>query len=71
MAKKRSKKNNQVEKNNEVTTNTEKVEVKNKKKHKKFDIKKNFGRLIALIMVICILLASSATLIFYVMWYMQ
>ena len=71
MAKKRSKKNNQVEKNNEVTTNTEKVEVKNKKKHKKFDIKKNIGRIIALIMVICILLASSATLIFYVMWYMQ
>lgn len=41
------------------------------KTRKKFNVKKNLGRLVALIIVLCILLASSATLIFYLMWYLK
>lgn len=43
----------------------EKVKVK-----KHHDIKKNIGRIIALIIVLSMLLASSATLIFYLMIYL-
>ena len=47
-----------------------KTEVKKKVKNKRhFDIKKNFGRLVALIVLICMLLATSGTLIFYLMYY--
>ena len=44
----------------------------NNKKEKRlhFNIKKNLGRLIALIIVISMLIASSATLIFYAMYYL-
>ncbi len=64
------KKKNKIVKNEEIK---EEAELNNKKvkKHKKFNVKKNLGRLIALIVVICMLLASSATLIFYLMWYLQ
>lgn len=64
-SKKKDKKNSLEEKENEI-----KVVNENKKKnktHKKFNVKKNLGRLVALIIVLCMLLASSATLIFYLM----
>ena len=42
----------------------------NKEKPKKHhNIKKNIGRVVALIIVLSMLLASSATLIFYLMLY--
>lgn len=44
---------------------------KNKNEPKHHNIKKNIGRIIALIIVISMLLASSATLIFYIMLYLQ
>ena len=40
---------------------------KTKKHH---NIKKNIGRVVALIIVLSMLLASSATLIFYIMLYL-
>ena len=54
----------------EIEVNNENKKEKSKK-HKKFNVKKNLGRLVALIIVICLLLASSATLIFYLMWYLN
>ena len=56
-----------VNKKQEINCNNEKI-VNNKKFH--FNIKKNLGRLIALIIVISMLLATSATLIFYAMYYL-
>ena len=49
----------------------EKENSKNKNEPKHHNIKKNIGRIIALIIVISMLLASSATLIFYIMLYLQ
>lgn len=47
-----------------------KKEAKNKTKKKiHFNVKKNLGRLVALIVIICMLLATSATLIAYLVWY--
>ena len=75
----KGKKKIQEQTNNVVSENKRKAEhnqntknennYKKAKKHKKFNIKKNIGRLVALIIVISMLLASSATLIFYLMWY--
>ena len=62
--KKKDKKNKVEEK--EVQQVMENKKVKNKT-YKKFNVKKNLGRLVALIIVLCMLLASSATLIFYLM----
>lgn len=64
------KKKNKIEKK-EVAVEKSEQNASKKKVHKKFNVKKNLGRLVALIIVICILLASSATLIFYLMWYMD
>ena len=64
-----AKKNKMEEK--EVLTEKREQNKPKKRGHKKFNIKKNLGRLVALIIVICLLLASSATLIFYLMWYMD
>ncbi len=69
MAKGKKKKNKIEEK--EVAVEKSEQNASKKKVHKKFNVKKNLGRLVALIIVICILLASSATLIFYLMWYMD
>ena len=69
MAKGKKKKNKIEEK--EVAVEKSEQNASKKKVHKKFNVKKNLGRLVALIIVICILLASSATLIFYLMWYMN
>ena len=69
MAKGKKKKNKIEEK--EVAVEKSEQNYSKKKVHKKFNVKKNLGRLVALIIVICILLASSATLIFYLMWYMD
>ncbi len=41
------------------------------KEPKHHNIKKNIGRIVALIIVISMLLASSATLIFYIMLYLK
>ena len=65
-SKKKDKKNSLEEKENEIKVVNENKKVKNKT-HKKFNVKKNLGRLVALIIVLCMLLASSATLIFYLM----
>lgn len=67
--KKKDKKNKleNIEKEKQVVNENKKAK---NKTHKKFNIKKNLGRLVALIIVLCILLASSATLIFYLMWYL-
>ena len=64
--KKKDKKNKleNIEKETQVVNENKKTK---NKTHKKFNIKKNLGRLVALIIVLCILLASSATLIFYLM----
>lgn len=78
-SKKVNKKQSSVEKENTQIINkdnTDKIytkkDIKNKnKEHKKINIKKGLGKLIALIIVICMLLASSATLIFYLTWYLQ
>ena len=64
------KKKNKIEEKEVITEKSEQNKLK-KRVHKKFNIKKNLGRLVALIIVICLLLASSATLIFYLMWYMD
>ena len=69
MAKGKKKKNKIEEK--EVAVEKSEQNASKKKVHKKFNVKKNLGRLVALIIVICILLASSSTLIFYLMWYMD
>ena len=69
MAKGKKKKNKIEEK--EVAVEKSEQNASKKKVHKKFNVKKNLDRLVALIIVICILLASSATLIFYLMWYMD
>ena len=69
MAKGKKKKNKIEEK--EVAVEKSEQNASKKKVHKKFNVKKNLGILVALIIVICILLASSATLIFYLMWYMD
>ena len=69
MAKGKKKKNKIEDK--EVAVEKSEQNASKKKVHKKFNVKKNLGRLVALIIVICILLASSATLIFYLMWYMD
>ena len=69
MAKGKKRKNKIEEK--EVAVEKSEQNASKKKVHKKFNVKKNLGRLVALIIVICILLASSATLIFYLMWYMD
>ena len=55
----------------EVLTEKSEQNKSKKRDHKKFNVKKNLGRLVALIIVICLLLASSATLIFYLMWYLN
>ena len=68
--KKKSKKI-ELEDNKKEKEENEKKEKSKKSNHKKFNIKKNLGRLVALIIVLCILLASSATLIFYLMWYLD
>ena len=47
------------------------TETKKQKRKIHFNLKKNLGRLVALIVIICMLLATSATLIFYLMYYMQ
>lgn len=62
------------EKNNEEKSkkNAEKkVRIKNKNNKKHFNIKKNIGRLVALIIVLSMLLATSATLIYYCIWYFK
>lgn len=64
-----AKKNKMEEK--EVLTEKREQNKPKKRDHKKFNVKKNLGRLVALIIVICLLLASSATLIFYLMWYLN
>ena len=64
--KKKDKKNKLENNEKETQVVNENKKTKNKN-HKKFNIKKNLGRLVALIIVLCILLASSATLIFYLM----
>ena len=43
-------------------------ETKKVKKH--HDIKKNIGRIVALIIVLSMIFASSATLIYYLMFYL-
>ena len=63
-------KKNKIEEKEVLTEKSEQNKSK-KRDHKKFNVKKNLGRLVALIIVICLLLASSATLIFYLMWYMD
>ena len=67
--KKKDKKNKLEYSEKETQVVNENKKTKNQT-HKKFNIKKNLGRLVALIIVLCILLASSATLIFYLMWYL-
>ena len=67
--KKKDKKNKLEYSEKETQVVNENKKTKNKT-YKKFNIKKNLGRLVALIIVLCILLASSATLIFYLMWYL-
>ena len=52
-----------------MKTEVKKQEKKKVKNKRHFDIKKNFGRLVALIVIICMLLATSATLIAYLVWY--
>lgn len=68
--KKKDKKNKLENNEKETQVIGENKKTKNKN-HKKFNVKKNLGRLVALIIVLCILLASSATLIFYLMWYLK
>ena len=68
--KKKDKKNKLENNEKETQVIGENKKTKNKT-HKKFNVKKNLGRLVALIIVLCILLASSATLIFYLMWYLK
>lgn len=70
-----SKKLNNRTTKNDINLEENKQEIKEikktKNKNKKhISIKKNIGRLVALIMVISMLLAASATLIFYVLWYL-
>ena len=73
-----------IEENTEVEEKQEENDIKEKAKknkkakkkkvaktHKKIDIKKGIGKLAALIVVICMLFASSATLIFYLIWYLN
>lgn len=64
--KKKDKKNKLEYSDKETQVVNENKKTKSKTR-KKFNIKKNLGRLVALIIVLCILLASSATLIFYLM----
>ena len=64
---KKNKKIKNIKIENEDKVNDEKIKEAKGKKHKKFNVKKNLGRLVALIIVLCMLLASSATLIFYLM----
>lgn len=52
-----------------MKTEVKKQEKKKVKNKRHFDIKKNFGRLVALIVLICMLLATSGTLIFYLIYY--
>lgn len=68
--KKKDKKNKLEYSDKETQVVNENKKTKSKTR-KKFNIKKNLGRLVALIIVLCILLASSATLIFYLMWYLK
>ena len=64
---KKNKKIKNIKIENEDKVNDENIKKAKGKKHKKFNVKKNLGRLVALIIVLCMLLASSATLIFYLM----
>ena len=71
MSKKENKKAVKNDINIEENNQEEKDNKKKKNKTKKhFNVKKNIGRIVALIIVISMLLAASGTLIFYVLWYL-